>query len=177
MARKRIVGTFGLDEISQRGFRIWSADQGAELGVRISSALEAKARKQPLVVAADEAHSLRMDPGRALLHSVQLVRRTELPLILALSGTPELPRRLNSMESTFWDRSEILRIGLLNRTAAADAIRIPLEKYGRRSMRAHWQKLSRRVLTTRISCNCGECYCGKRNLARRISCGWTPWHS
>ena len=48
-----------------------------------------------------------------------------------MAGTPELPRRLNSMESAFWDRSELLRIGLLDRIAASDAIRIPFEKCGR----------------------------------------------
>ena len=117
-----------LSEFSAFGQRIKAA---SEPSVRISRALEAKARKRPLVVAVDEAHSLGADPGRALLHSVQLVRRKELPIILALAGTPELPRRLNSMESAFWDRSEVLRIGLLNRTAAADAIRIPFEKHGR----------------------------------------------
>ena len=117
-----------LSEVSAFGLRLKAA---SEPSVRISRALEAKARKRPLVVAVDEAHSLGVDPGKALLHSVQLVRRKELPIILALAGTPELPRRLNSMESTFWDRSEVLRIGLLNRTAAADAIRIPFEKYGR----------------------------------------------
>ena len=88
-----------LNEVSTFGIRIKAS---SEPGVQITRALETKARKRPLVVAVEEAHSLRTDPSTALLHSVQLIRQKKLPIFLALAGTPELPRRLNSMESAFW---------------------------------------------------------------------------
>lgn len=58
-----------------------------------------------------------------------------MSVILLLAGTPDLPRHLNTMEASFWDRSEILPLGLLSPSAAADAIRIPLEA-ARRSIEA-----------------------------------------
>ena len=66
-----------------------------------------------------------------VLHVVQRLRRKQLPVILVLAGTPDLPRHLNSLDESFWDRSRILPLGLLKPEAAADAIRIPMETEGR----------------------------------------------
>ena len=117
-----------LGEFSAFGLRVKASDKPSG---RISRALGAKARKRPLIVAVDEAHSLDAVAGRALMHAVQLVRRRDLPIMLVVAGTPDLPRRLNEMESSFWERSEVLRIGLLDRKAAKDAIRMPFRMYGR----------------------------------------------
>ena len=98
---------------------------------RTSDALARRVRKGPLLIAIDEAHILATDAGRALLNAVQRLRRKKLPLMLLLVGTPDLPRRLNSMNASFWGRSAKLRIRLLNPDAATDAIRIPFEAAGR----------------------------------------------
>ena len=97
----------------------------------IGKTLAARARKRPVLIAIDEAHTLNVGLGRNILNSVQKVRRSGLPVLLVLAGTPDLRRRLNSMEASFWDRSRKSRIGLLGSTDSADAIRIPLENSGR----------------------------------------------
>ena len=102
----------------------------APVGI-ISNALARRTRKRALVVAVDEAHVLAHEAGRALLNAVQRCRTDQVPVMLLLAGTPDLPRHLNSMDASFWDRCEILPLGLLQPDAAADAIRIPLEAAGR----------------------------------------------
>ena len=97
----------------------------------ISNLLARRTRKRALVVAVDEAHVLAHEAGRALLNAVQRSRTDEVPVMLLLAGTPDLARHLNSMDASFWDRCEILPLGLLQPGAAADAIRIPLEAAGR----------------------------------------------
>ena len=113
-----------LSGVTLPGIGIRTRDAPAGL---ISDALARRARKRALVVAVDEAHVLAHDAGRALLNAVQRSRTDEVPVMLLLAGTPDLPRHLNSMEASFWDRSEILPLGLLKPDAAADAIRIPME--------------------------------------------------
>lgn len=98
---------------------------------RISSALALRARRRGLVVAIDEAHTLAREAGQHILHAVQRLGRKDLPVILLLAGTPDLPRHLNSMEASFWGRSEILLLGLLKPGAVADAIRVPMKAKGR----------------------------------------------
>ena len=100
-------------------------------GGMISNALARRARKRALVVAVDEAHVLAHEAGRALLNAVQRCRTDQVPVMLLLAGTPDLPRHLNSMDASFWDRCKILPLGLLQPDAAGDAIRIPLEAAGR----------------------------------------------
>ena len=114
--------------LSAMGFGMQTSDSPAG---RISGALGRRARRRGLVIAIDEAHTLATDAGRALLHAVQRLGRKELPVMLILAGTPDLPRHLNTMESSFWDRSEVLPLGLLRPSAASDAIRIPMEAGGR----------------------------------------------
>ena len=98
---------------------------------RISNLLVRRARKSPVLIAIDEAHILALEAGRALLSATQELRGLGLPVMLLLAGTPDLPRNLNSMGVSFWERSETLRIGLLGPDATAKAIRIPLERNGR----------------------------------------------
>ena len=98
---------------------------------RISDILARRARKRPILIAIDEAHILALEPGRALLNAAQELRGMGLPVMLLLAGTPDLPRNLNSMGASLWERSVTLRIGLLGQGAAAKAIGIPLERNGR----------------------------------------------
>lgn len=97
----------------------------------LSDALARRARRRALVVAVDEAHMLAIDAGRALLNAFQRSQSDQVPVMLLLAGTPDLSRRLNSMGASFWGRSTILPLGLLDSDAAADAIRIPMEAEGR----------------------------------------------
>ena len=98
---------------------------------RISDILARRARKRPMLIAIDEAHILALEPGRTLLNAAQELRGKGLPVMLLLAGTPDLPRNLNSMGASLWERSLTLRIGLLGPDATAKAIGIPLEQNGR----------------------------------------------
>ncbi len=93
----------------------------------LGSMLKRRARWEPLLLALDEAHMIDKVFGRDLLNIVQTRQREELPVILLFAGTPQLPRHLNAIQASFWDRSEKLPIGRLGPEASADAIRVPLE--------------------------------------------------
>ena len=61
-----------------------------------------------------------------MLNAAQEVGR-KAPFLLVLAGTPNLRAHLGTMGASFWNRSRKLRIGRLDESAAADAIRRPLE--------------------------------------------------
>ena len=93
---------------------------------RVRSVLEVRSAKKPLVLLLDEAHTLEPEVGRALLNAAQAVGQAA-PFLLVLAGTPNLRARLQTMGASFRNRSRKLRIGRLDESAAADAIRRPLE--------------------------------------------------
>ena len=88
--------------------------------------LAARASKRPLLLLLDEAHTLDPRVGQELLNAAQEVGR-EAPFLLVLAGTPNLRDHLGTMGASFWNRSRKLRVGRLDESAAADAIRLPLE--------------------------------------------------
>ncbi len=91
--------------------------------------LELRARKAPLLIVMDEAHTLDLVVGRTLLNACQEVRQ-DLPLLLVLAGTPNLEGHLARMGASFWSRAEYLRIGRLNRSATREALLRPFESEG-----------------------------------------------
>ncbi len=93
--------------------------------------LALRVRAGPLLIAVDEAHMLGIEPGRILLNIIQVLQRKDLPAMLVLAGTPDLPKRLRSMGASFWDRGERLPISRLRSDAAAEAIRVPFVAKGR----------------------------------------------
>jgi len=98
---------------------------------RIPAVLERRARKGPLLATVDEAQTLTLPFGRALLSAAQRCQRRQLPVMLLLAGTPDLPRHLNAMEATFWDRGRQLPVDRLGPDASVDAIQVPIEERGR----------------------------------------------
>ena len=88
-----------------------------------------KANEKPLVLLVDEAHTMPAKWGRELLNVSQVVRR-DAPFLLVLAGTPGLEDHLGTMDATFWSRSEIIPLGLLDATATATAIEQPLAQSG-----------------------------------------------
>ena len=93
---------------------------------RIRSVLEVRSAKKPLLLQLDEAHTLDPRVGEELLNAAQKVGR-EAPFLLVLAGTPDLRDHLGTMGVSFWNRGRKLPINRLDETAAADAIRLPLE--------------------------------------------------
>ena len=111
------------EEVSVRGIT-WRP--GQRNPPPLDHALEARARKKPLVLLLDEAHTLDERVGCALLNASQKIGR-DLPFLLVLAGTPGLRSHLNSMNASFWNRAERRAIGRLDSEATAAAIREPLE--------------------------------------------------
>ena len=111
------------DEISLHGIT-WRPGQGHL--PPLDEALAARARKKPLILMLDEAHTLDGRVGCALLNASQQAGR-ELPFLLVLAGTPSLRSHLNSMNASFWNRAERRPIGRLDMPATEAAIRRPME--------------------------------------------------
>ena len=90
-------------------------------------ALVARCRRKPLAVLLDEAHTLALDVGGALLNASQQVR-ADAPFLLVLAGTPGLPDRLSAMDASFWSRlgEGLLGVGRLDDAATRDALAKPL---------------------------------------------------
>ena len=90
-------------------------------------ALVARCRRKPLAVLLDEAHTLALDVGSALLNASQQVR-ADAPFLLVLAGTPGLPDHLSAMYASFWSRlgEGLLGVGRLDDAATRDALAEPL---------------------------------------------------
>ncbi|MDE0101104.1 MAG: ATP-binding protein [Bryobacterales bacterium] len=97
----------------------------------LDSLLTRRARWGSVLLALDESHMIDKVFGRDLLEIVQARQGEGLPVIVLFAGTPDLPRHLNAIQASLWDRSEKLPIGRLDPEASADAIRVPLEAYHR----------------------------------------------
>lgn len=98
---------------------------------KVAAVMERRARKGPVLVTIDEAHTMPAGLGRAVLSVVQRLQRRGQPAMLLLAGTPDLPRHLSSLGVSFWERSRTLPIGRLSPVDAADVIRVPLEEAAR----------------------------------------------
>ena len=110
------------NEISFHGIT-WRPGQGHP--PPLDEALEARARKKPLILLLDEAHTLDERVGCTLLNASQKIGR-DLPFLLVLAGTPSLRSHLNTMNASFWNRAERRPIGRLDPRAAEAAIQRPL---------------------------------------------------
>ena len=87
--------------------------------------LAARCKLRPLVLLLDEAHTLPVEAGQALLNAAQTVS-AEAPFLLVMAGTPGLHMHLNDMSATFWSRGEKMGIGRLEPEAAALALTRPM---------------------------------------------------
>ena len=120
-----------------RVFRVVSG-QGANLSREgipartVHDSLGRLVRRKPAVVLIDEAHTLDRNIGEKILKSAQALNRSGAALLLVLAGTPDLRSNLYRVQPAFWERSDTLPLMRLDRNAAADAIRVPLEAAGRR---------------------------------------------
>ena len=95
------------------------------LGRSLTLLLGARCRRRPLVLLLDEAHTLSLEVGQALLNAAQTVS-AEAPFLLVMAGTPGLQMHLNDMSATFWSRGEKMGIGRLDPEAAAQALTRPM---------------------------------------------------
>ena len=97
----------------------------------LSKELAGRCQRKPLVVLLDEAHTLDLAVGSALLNASQQVR-AEAPFLLVLAGTPGLPTHLNDMDTSFWGRlgEGLLGVDRLTDAAARTALVKPLKRHG-----------------------------------------------
>ena len=113
--------------IASVGSAEWTPNHG---GGDLTAALISRCRRRPLAVVLDEAHTLDLHVGSALLNASQQVR-AEAPFLLVLAGTPGLPAHLDSMNVSFWSRlgEGELGIGCLSEKAAEQALTEPLDAH------------------------------------------------
>ena len=104
----------------------WSKLSDDDKSVHLVTMLAERCRRKPLVVLLDEAHTLDIEVGRALLNLSETLRTQHAPFLLALAGTPNLEGYINAMNSTFWNRSEIIGISRLTPADTRDALVKPL---------------------------------------------------
>ena len=124
--RELLSSTSGRDRLTPPEVAVagLSFRPGEDRPPSVEEILAARARKNPLLVVMDEAHTLDLEVGRALLQSSQEVGR-RLPFLLVLAGTPDLESHLGAMGASFWNRARQLRIGRLDEAATAEAFRRP----------------------------------------------------
>ena len=115
--------------IASVGSAEWASPNGRN---DLAGAVASRCRRRPLVALLDEAHTLDLDVGSALLNASQEVRGARAPFLLVLAGTPGLPTRLDAMNASFWSRlgEGELGIGRLSENAAKQALVEPLEAHG-----------------------------------------------
>ena len=115
--------------IASIGSAEWASPNGRS---GLAEAVAARCRRRPLAVLLDEAHTLDLDVGSALLNGSQEVRGARAPFLLVLAGTPGLPTHLDAMNASFWSRlgEGELGIGRLSEKAAKQALADPLEAHG-----------------------------------------------
>jgi len=107
----------------------WKAQGGATRLPPVSAVLEERAAKTPLLLVVDEAHTLDLAVGKALLRASQFARE-KVPFLMVLAGTPHLEARLRRMQASFWGRAREFRIGRLARRATEEAFERPFEAKG-----------------------------------------------
>lgn len=119
-------GTLGPKALAQISF---SAKKQAMEKIALQHIYE-ECQGKPKVLIVDEAQELVEDPRSAssLLNICQdLYRRA--PFLLVLAGTPDLPKKIGRLRSTFMRRSRQVSMGNLSPEASRDALRKPLLKY------------------------------------------------
>lgn len=109
-------------EVAGIGWRPGSVGDPPPLG----DLLVARARKAPALVVMDEAHTVDLEVGRALLNASQRARRKH-PFLLVLAGTPNIEGHLSAMGASFWSRAWTRRIGRLDGSATEEGLHRPFE--------------------------------------------------
>ena len=134
-----IIGDYSMlrSKVQSAGFSInfgiVTADTQIDLSRRtltLGDLLQARCQHQPLILMIDEAHRLGPQMGEELLNASQSVRNAGNPFLLVLAGTPNLRATLGQANASFWDRSEIVRLGRLSPEETQQALTIPLQEAG-----------------------------------------------
>lgn len=121
--------TFGVPGIGSAGWQALAPAEKEALRTRhLKGLLAARCQDAPLVVALDEAHTLDVGVGGALLNLSEALRKSGAPFLLAMAGTPNLRGHLAGMNATFWSRAEKLAVGRLDAAATRQALQRPLER-------------------------------------------------
>lgn len=121
--------TLSVPGISSAGWQALAPAEKDALRVRhLKGLLAARCQDAPLLVALDEAHTLDVGLGGALLNLSEALRKSGAPFLLVMAGTPNLRGKLSGMNATFWSRAEKLAIGRLDAAATRQALQQPLER-------------------------------------------------
>lgn len=91
----------------------------------LTAIFRTRATRHPFALLLDEAHTLDVGVGRALLNAAQTTSKSA-PFLLAMAGTPDLRDVLGEMSATFWGRAMKVGVGLLSEEDVVMAIADPL---------------------------------------------------
>ena len=147
---KRLSGLAGVRKT--KGLKAWVNLFGVAGGVWDGAAQEAAAQDvsdmlrraahtQPVLILVDEAHTLDLKVGQALLQGEQAARGQNAKTQVILAGTPDLPDHVGQMQVTFWDRlSRRLRhLQLLDAKDSMATIAQPLRERRGLHLDHEWQ--------------------------------------
>ena len=119
------------------GLKFGSKNVGAELGLdfaqvrkNINLALQSRLSKEPLLLIMDEVHTYESDYLGSILVVIQEMLKNKMPLAVIMAGTPGLSKLLHSCGASFVERSERIRMNILDQEATKLALAEPAKQSG-----------------------------------------------
>ena len=119
------------------GLKFGYKNVGAELGLdfaqirnSINLALQSRLSKEPLLLIMDEVHTYESNYLGSILVVIQEMLRYKMPLAVIMAGTPGLSKLLHSCGASFVERSERIRMNVLDQEATKLALAEPAEQSG-----------------------------------------------
>ena len=102
----------------------------AQVRKNINIALQSRLSKEPLLLIMDEVHTYESDYLGSILVVIQEMLRYKKPLAVIMAGTPGLSKLLHSCGASFVERSERIRMNVLDQEATKLALAEPAKQSG-----------------------------------------------
>ena len=119
------------------GLKFGYKNVGAELGLdfaqvrnNINLALQTRLSKEPLLLIMDEVHTYESEYLGSILVVIQEMLKNKMPLAVIMAGTPGLSKLLHSCGASFVERSERIRMNVLDQEATKLALAEPAKQSG-----------------------------------------------
>ena len=102
----------------------------AQARKNLKLALQERLSKEPLLLIMDEVHTYSPDYLRPLLVMIQELLKRKQPLAVIMAGTPGMSTLLHSCGASFVERSERIRMNVLDQEATKLALAEPAKQSG-----------------------------------------------
>lgn len=131
-ACQRPGSSFNIEEVGIPGVVKLTSGATRDIGSLLRDVLMEQTKFEPMILAIDEAHRLDPDVGELLFNVVQDAQSLHLaPLLLIVAGTPGLEAHVRKkMQTTFMERAQKVRVGLLDVPGAREALAKPFANIG-----------------------------------------------